>query len=55
MLPLNGPARLHDFHRALTKLSAETAKRSVPLLLYFAGHGTQDEKNETKTPLRSME
>ncbi len=47
--PLDGPARLHDFHRALTRLSAETAKGSVPLLLYFAGHGTQDEKNETNT------
>ncbi len=48
-VPLAGPARLRDFHRALAKLSAPAARPPTPLLLYFAGHGTQDEKNETDT------
>ncbi len=47
--PLDGPARLSDFHRALATLSAQETKRPAPLLLYFAGHGTQDEKDETNT------
>ena len=47
--PLDGPARPRDFHRALATLAAQAAKRPAPLLLYFAGHGTQDEKNETNT------
>ena len=47
--PLDGPARLHDFHRALATLSAQAGKRPAPLLLYFAGHGTQDEKDEANT------
>ena len=48
-VPLDGPARLRDFHRGLATLSAQVAKRPAPLLLYFAGHGTQDEKDETNT------
>ncbi len=36
-------------HRALATLSAQAEKRPAPLLLYFAGHGTQDEKDETDT------
>ncbi len=47
--PPDGPARLHDLHRALATLSAQAAKHSAPLLLYFAGHGTQDEQNEADT------
>ena len=46
---LDGPARLQDFHHALAKLSTQASKEPAPLLLYFAGHGTQDEKNETNT------
>ena len=45
----DGPARLQEFHRALAKLSAQASKEPAPLLLYFAGHGTQDDKNETNT------
>lgn len=45
----DGPARLRDLHRALATLSAQAAKRPAPLLLYFAGHGTQDEKDEAGT------
>ena len=48
-VPLDGPSRLTDFRRALTKLSAQAGKEPAPLLLYFAGHGTQDEKNESDT------
>ena len=45
----DGPARLQEFRRALGKLSSQAAKEPAPLLLYFAGHGTQDEKNEGNT------
>ncbi len=48
-LPIDGPARLQDFRRALTKISAQAAKVPAPLLLYLAGHGTRDEKNEADT------
>ena len=48
-LPPDGPARLQEFRRALSKLSGQAAKAPAPLLLYFAGHGTQDEKNEANT------
>ena len=48
-VPMDGPSRLQDFHRALTKLSTQAAKAPAPLLLYFAGHGTQDEKQEEDT------
>ena len=48
-MALDGPARFQDFHRALAKLSAQAAKAPAPLLLYFAGHGTQDEKKEEDT------
>ena len=47
--PLDGPARLHDFRRPLPTLATPAANRPAPLLLYFAGHGTQDEKDETST------
>ena len=47
--PLDGPARLRDLRRDLATLSAQMTKRPAPLLLYFAGHGTQDEQNETET------
>ncbi len=46
---LDGPARLHDLRHALTTLVAQAAKRPAPLLLYFAGHGTRDEKDELST------
>ena len=46
---LDGPARLQEFRRTLAKLSTQASKEPAPLLLYFAGHGTQDEKNETDT------
>ena len=45
----DGPARLQEFHRALAKLSTQASKEPAPLLLYFAGHGTRDEKNEANT------
>ena len=45
----DGPARLHDLHRALTKLAAQAARQPAPILCYFAGHGTQDEKDEMNT------
>ena len=47
--PLDGPARLPDVRRGLGKLIAQAAKQPAPLLLYFAGHGTQDEKKEQDT------
>ena len=47
--PIDGASRLPDFHRALGKLSSQAVKAPAPLLLYFAGHGTQDEKNEQDT------
>ena len=46
---LDGPSRFQEFHRALGKLSSQAGKEPAPLLLYFAGHGTQDEKNEANT------
>ena len=48
-VPLDGPARLQEFRRALNKLAKEAAKQPAPLLLYFAGHGSQDEKDEGNT------
>ncbi len=48
-IPMDGPSRLQDLHRSLTKLSTQAAKSPAPLLLYFAGHGTQDEKKEEDT------
>ncbi len=48
-VPLDGPSRSPDIHRALARLSAQAAKEPAPLLLYFAGHGTQNEKNEADT------
>ena len=48
-VPVDGPARLTDFRRALGKLSAQAARGSTPLLLYFAGHGTQDKKSADNT------
>ena len=47
--PVDGPARLADFRRALTRLAGQAARQPAPLLLYCAGHGTQDEKNEADT------
>ncbi len=48
-LSIDGPSRTPDFHRALAKLSVQAARSPAPLLLYFAGHGTRNEKNETDT------
>lgn len=48
-VPMDGPSRSQDFRRALAKLSAQMAKAPAPLLLYFAGHGTQNEKHEEDT------
>ncbi len=48
-VPLDGPARSADLHRALARLSAQAAREPAPLLLYFAGHGTRNEKNEADT------
>lgn len=48
-VPLDGSARLAEFRRALTKLAAQAGKIPAPLLLYFAGHGSQDEKSEADT------
>ena len=48
-VPVDGPARLADFRRALGRFSNRLTRQPAPLLLYFAGHGTQDEKNETGT------
>ena len=47
--PIDGPARLAEFRRALTKAAAPAAKASSPLLLYFAGHGTEDKKEARNT------
>ena len=46
---LDGPSRLQEFRRALGKLASQASKEPAPLLLYFAGHGTRDEKNEANT------
>ena len=46
---LDGPARSPDIHRALARLASQAARQPAPLLLYFAGHGTQDERNEANT------
>ena len=48
-VPLDGPARLQDIRHAIGKLSAQAAKQPAPLLLYFAGHGTQGEKKDQDT------
>ena len=48
-VPMNGPARLADFRRALGQISNRLTRQPAPLLLYFAGHGTQDEKNAANT------
>ena len=48
-VPVDGPARLADLRRALGRLATRAARQPAPLLLYFAGHGTQDEKNESNT------
>lgn len=48
-VPLDGPARLAEFRRVLAKLADQAGKAPAPLLLYFAGHGTQNEQNEADT------
>ena len=48
-VPPDGPARSPDVHRALARLSSQAVRQPAPLLLYFAGHGTQDEGNEANT------
>ena len=46
---IDGPSRLANFRRGLARLSDQAAHQPAPLLLYFAGHGSQDEKNEQDT------
>jgi hypothetical protein len=48
-MKINGPSRLRDLHRAFAWLSADAAAKPAPLLLYFAGHGTQNEDREADT------
>ena len=54
-VPLDGPARLHDVHRALTTLSAQAAKRTAPIpaLLRRARHPGR--KGRDQHPLRPVE
>lgn len=51
---LYGPARCKKFYRELDQPSAEALKQtatraSSPLLLYFAGHGTEDGNDASNT------
>jgi hypothetical protein len=48
-IPMDGPSRLQELRRAFTKLSAQVAAQPAPLLLYFAGHGTQNAQKEEDT------
>ncbi len=48
-LKLDGPARLPDFRRAIGRLATQLAAKPAPLLLFFAGHGTQNEEKEAET------
>ncbi len=48
-LKLDGPSRLPELRRAITKLSALAAAKPAPVLLYFAGHGSQSEDREEDT------
>jgi len=40
-LPVDGSARAKSIHFAIGKLAAEAEARPAPVLLYFAGHGSQ--------------
>ena len=46
---VDGPSRLANFRHSLAKICAQATHQPSPLLLYFAGHGSQDEKNEQDT------
>ncbi len=48
-VPVEGPSTLEDLRRALARLAPASVRAPTPLLLYFAGHGTQNEANEGDT------
>jgi hypothetical protein len=45
-MKIDGPSRLRDFQRAFAKLAGQATANPAPVLLYFAGHGTQNEDRE---------
>jgi hypothetical protein len=48
-LKIDGPSRLQELRRAVTRLAAQIAAKPAPVLLYFAGHGMQNEDREEDT------
>ena len=48
-MKIDGPSRLQEFRRAFTKLDAQAAASPAAMLLFFAGHGTQNEDREQDT------
>jgi hypothetical protein len=48
-MKIDGPSRVQELHRAITRLSLQAAAKPAPLLLYFAGHGDQNGDKEEDT------
>jgi hypothetical protein len=48
-MKIEGPSRLQDLHRVFRWLAADAGDKPAPVLLYFAGHGTQNEDREEDT------
>ena len=46
---IDGRARLQEVRRAMAKLLGQATTQPAPLLLYFAGHGTQGDKKDQDT------
>jgi hypothetical protein len=44
--PLDGPSRLASIDRAFRRLAAFSGKTAPPILLYFAGHGSQSDASD---------
>ena len=51
--PLDGPSRLAAIDRAMHRLAALSGRKSPPVLLYFAGHGSLDDDKD-KTSLYNL-
>ena len=48
-MKIDGPSRLQELHRSIVRLAAQITAKPAPVLLYFAGHGTQSEDKEENT------
>jgi hypothetical protein len=48
-MKIDGPSRLRELDRAFIRLTGQAAANPAPVLLYFAGHGTQNEDTPAAT------